>query len=42
MGKITVDVILKIAEIVTNVIVVVADSIKGRKKDDDTGSTQKK
>ena len=42
MGKITVDVILKIAEIITNVIIVVADTIKGRNKDDSTGSTQKK
>ena len=42
MGKITVEVILKVVEVVGNIIVVVRDSIKGRNKDDSTGSTQKK
>ena len=42
MGKITIDVILKVVEVIGNIIVVVRDSIKGRNKDDSTGSTQKK
>ena len=42
MGKITIDVILKIVEVITNVAVVISDTIKGRNKDDSTGSTQKK
>ena len=42
MGKITIEVILKVMEVVGNIIVVVRDSIKGRNKDDSTGSTQKK
>ena len=41
MGKITIDVILKIAEAMTNIIVVIRDSIKGRNKDDSTGSRKK-
>jgi hypothetical protein len=42
MGKITIEVILKVMEVIGNIIVVVRDSIKGRNKDDSTGSTQKK
>lgn len=42
MGKITIDVILKIAEVISNIIVVVSDTIKGRNKDDSTGSSKKK
>ena len=42
MGKITIDVILKIVEVITNIAVVVGDTLKGRNKDDSTGSTQKK
>ena len=42
MGKITIDVILKVVEVIANIIVVVRDSIKGRNKDDSTGSTKKK
>jgi hypothetical protein len=42
MGKITIDVILKIAEVIGNIIVVVGDTLKGRNKDDSTGSTKKK
>jgi hypothetical protein len=42
MGKVTIEVILKVMEVIGNIIVVVRDSIKGRNKDDSTGSTQKK
>jgi len=42
MGKITIEVILKVMEVIGNIIVVVRDSIKGRNRDDSTGSTQKK
>ena len=42
MGKITLDVILKIVEVITSIAIVISDSIKGRNKDDSTGSTQKK
>jgi len=42
MRKITIDVIIKIVEVMVDIIVVVADTIKGRNKDDSTRSTQKK
>jgi len=42
MGKITIDVILKIAEVMTNIIIVVRDSITGRNKDDGSGSGKTK
>jgi hypothetical protein len=42
MGKITIDVILKIAEIIANIAVVISDTIKGRNKDDSSGSRKKK
>jgi hypothetical protein len=42
MGKITIDVILKVVEVMTDVIVVVRDTIKGRNKDDSSGSSKKK
>ena len=42
MGKITIDVILKIAEVASNIIVVIIETVKGRKKDDSTGSVKKK
>ena len=42
MGKITIDVILKIAEVMTTIIVVIRDSMKGRNKDDSSGSSKKK
>jgi hypothetical protein len=42
MGKITLEVILKMAEVITNIIVVISETIKGRNKYDSTGSSQKK
>jgi hypothetical protein len=42
MGKITIDVILKIVEVITSIAIVISDSINGRKKDDSTGSVKKK
>lgn len=42
MGKITVDVILKVVEVIAAIAGVINDSITGRKKDDSTGSSKKK
>jgi len=42
MGKITIEVILKVMEVIGNIIVVVRDSMKGRNKDDSSGSSKKK
>ena len=42
MGKITLDIVLKVAEVVTNIIIVVADTLKGRKQHDNSGSSQTK
>ncbi len=42
MGKITIEVILKIVEVIASVAAVVSDTIKGRSKDDSTGSNKKK
>lgn len=42
MGKITIDVIIKVVEVMTDIIVVVRDTLKGRNKDDSSGSSKKK
>lgn len=42
MGKITLDVVLKIIEVISNVAVVIHDSVKGRKSNDSSGSSSQK
>ena len=42
MGKISVEVVVKIVEIVTNILVIVVDTIRGGKKNDRTGSNKEK
>jgi hypothetical protein len=42
MGKITVDIILKITEVVTGVVIAVTEIFKGRTKDDSSGSSKEK
>ncbi len=42
MGKITLDAIMKIAEVMASITVAIIEVLKGgRKKDDSTGSTKK-
>ncbi len=41
MGKNTLDLVLKVAGIVLDVLVFIKDKINGRKKDDDKGIAEK-
>jgi len=42
MGRISVEVAVKVVEIVTNILVIIVDTIRGGKKNDRSGSNQKK
>ena len=42
MGKISMEVILKVIDVAVNVLSAIVDALNGRKKDDSTGSTKKK
>jgi len=42
MGRISVEVMVKIVEVVTNILVIIVDTIKGGKKNDGSGSNKKK
>lgn len=42
MAKITLEIIIKIAEIITGIAIVVSETLKGGKKDDKYGSSEKK
>lgn len=43
MAKITIEVLLKIAEIISNIAVIIVDTLNGgNKKNDNTGSSKKK
>ena len=40
MAKITLDLVLKVAEIFLDILIVLKDKINGRKKDDDKGAAK--
>jgi hypothetical protein len=42
MGKISLEVILKVIDVAASVLIAIVDAINGRKKDDSTGSVKKK
>ena len=42
MGKISLEVVLKVIDVAANVLGAIVDAINGRKKNDSSGSTQKK
>lgn len=42
MGKITVDVVLKVIDVAANVLSAIVDALNRRNKDDSTGSSAKK